>query len=173
MDGQTVLTDVPFSAVSDYLCLSAGSHRISPAGAASPVVIDATVTFAPGGAYTVAATGLLSSNDLQVLVLADDLGTIPSQAKVRFVHTSPDAPAVDIAVSGGPVLFSNVSFRGASAYAEVSPGTYDLEVRLAGTSTVALALPGVALSAGTNATSFAIGQVGDGSLSALPAEDRP
>ena len=49
-----------------------------------------------------AATGFLAS--IQPLVLEDDRGTT-GQAKVRFVHTSPDAPAVDVAVKGGPVLF--------------------------------------------------------------------
>ena len=33
-------------------------------------------------------------------------------AQARVVHASPDAPAVDVAVAGGPVLFSNVAFSG-------------------------------------------------------------
>ena len=78
---------------------------------------------------------------------------------------------MDIAVTGGPILFTNVAFREAGTYLIVDPGTYDLEVRLAGTTTVALSVPGVALEAGTNYSVFAIGLAGHATLSALPAID--
>jgi hypothetical protein len=59
---------------------------------------------------------------------------------VRFIHLSPDAPAVDIAVKGGPILFKDIAFEKASTYLAVKPGAYDLEVRPTGTTTVALAV---------------------------------
>ena len=151
---------------------SNGVARLSftPAGASAPVVIDATLTLTTGNVYTVAATGLLSQNDLQPLVLLDDLSTT-SGATVRFVHTGPDAPGVDLAVTGGPILFSDITFRESSAYASVDAGTYDLEVRVAGTNTVALSVPGLNLSGGTTYTVFAIGLLSDGSLAALPIVD--
>ncbi len=125
--------------------MPAGSYRIqvSPAGATTPIVIDATITLESNKSYTVAATGLLGANDLKPLVLVDDRTTENQKAKVRFVHTSPDAPAVDIAVKGGPVLFGNVKFREASDYLSVDAGAYNIEVRLAGTTTVALDVPAV------------------------------
>lgn len=173
VDGARALMDVPFTAVSDYLALSAGPHRfqVTPAGAETPVVIDATVELAGGTAYTVAATGLLGDEDLSPIVLTDDLDADAENAKVRFVHTSPDAPAVDIAVTGGPVLIENVSFRETGTPISVPTGVYDLEVRVAGTETVALPLPGVALNAGINYTVFAIGLLSDETLGALPTVD--
>jgi hypothetical protein len=84
------------------------------------------------------------------------------------VHASPDAPAVDIAVTGGQVLFPNVSFRTASEYAQVPAGSYNLEVRPAGTPDVALRVPNVTLQAGQNVTVFAAGLAGDNSLAAVP-----
>ena len=172
VNGTKALSGVAYKDVSSYLPIPAGSanFRVSPANAATPVVIDATVNLSSGGNYTVAATGFLAS--IQPLLLEDDRGTT-GQAKVRFVHTSPDAPAVDIAVAGGPVLFSNVSFRQFSGYPQVAPGTYDLEVRPAGTTTVALAIPGVSLRPGTNYTVFAVGLLSNKSLAALPAVDAP
>ena len=173
VDGARVLENVPFKAVSDYLNLQPGEHRIqvSPAGASEPIVIDATVSLEPKAAYTVAATGLLKANDLKPMVLGDIRKPEAAKAKVRFVHTSPDAPAVDVAVTGGPVLFKNVAFRKSADYIAVDAGSYDLEVRLAGTETVALRVPGVKLSAATNYSVFAVGLAGDGSLSALPKVD--
>ncbi len=173
VDGKTVLEKVPFKAVSDYLTLSPGDHQIqvTPAGAKEPVVIDATVNLKAKAAYSVAATGLLNKNDLKPMVLGDDRAPDKAKAKIRFIHTSPDAPAVDVAVTGGPVLFKNVAFRKAGEYLSVDAGTYDLEVRLAGTETVALKVPGVKLDAGTNYSVFAIGLAGDGTLAALPKVD--
>jgi hypothetical protein len=175
VDGAVVLQDVPFQAVSSYLTLTSGSHRVqvTPAGDNSTVVIDATVDLAAGQSYTVAARGLLGDGSLAPSVYEDDRIPTPGQAEVRFAHTSPDAPAVDVAVTNGPVLFASVSFPDATEYISVDPGTVDLEVRLAGTNTVALSVPGVTLNADTNYTVFAIGQVGDGTLAALPVVDTP
>jgi hypothetical protein len=175
LDGAVALSNVPFGATSDYLEIPSGPRRIqvSPAGATSPIVIDATVTFMPGEAYTVAATGLLGADDLEAIVLIDDRTPSEDKAGVRFIHASPDAPAVDIAVAGcgGPVLFQEASFRESLPYLEVDEGLYDIEVRIAGTGTVALLVEGVMLSAGANYTIFATGLAGDGSLGALALED--
>ena len=172
VNGTKALSGVSFKDVSSYLPVPAGSanFRVTPANATTPVVIDATVNLNVGGNYTVAATGLLAS--VQALVLEDDRGTT-GQSKVRFVHASPDAPAVDLAVTGGPVLFSGVSFRQASGYPQVAPATYDLEARPAGTTAVALAVPGVTLRPGTNYTVFAVGLLSNKSLAALPVVDAP
>ncbi len=171
VDGAVVLAGVPFQAISDYLPVASGSRRIqvTPAGASAPVVIDATLDLAGGTAYTVAATGRLSG--IAPLPLLDDRNPSASRAKVRFVHAGPDAPPVDIAVAGGPVLFSNVAFRGSAGYVAVDPGTYNLEVRVAGTSTVALRVPNVSLASGVNYTIFAAGLLSNGTLTALPAVD--
>jgi len=89
---------------------------------------------------------------------------------VRFVHLSPDAPAVDIAVTGGGVVFGDVAFREFLGFTPLDAGTYNLEVRLAGTPTVVLPLPGITLEAGKIYTVFARGFVGGSGAQALGAE---
>ncbi len=49
----------------------------------------------------------------------DNAAPVAGMAKVRFLHASPDAPAVDIAVAGGPVLFPDVAFKEHAGYASV------------------------------------------------------
>jgi LPXTG-motif cell wall-anchored protein len=96
---------------------------------------------------------------------------VPSTT-VQVLHASPDAPAVDIAVTGGPVLFSNVSFKGTGDYLPVDAGAYDLEARIAGTDTVALSVPGVTLEEGNVYTIFAMGLAGgEPALTAVPSVD--
>lgn len=174
VNGEVVLSNVPYQAVSDYLDLEAGEYRIqvTPAGATSPIVIDATLPLSAGSVYTVAAVGFLSSNSLVPLVLFDDLA-VGQGARLRFVHASADTGAVDVAVAGGPVLFESITFQKASDYVEVPGGTYDLEVRPAGSSTVALSIPGVEVTNGTTYTVFATGRSFNGTLGPLPVVDAP
>ncbi len=109
--------------------------------------------------YTVAAVGLLAN--IKPLVLVDNGDPVEAtKVWVRFVHASPDAPAVDIAVHGGPVLFAEIEFKQIGDYLEVGAGTYDLEVRLAGTTTVVLDLPGIELSGRTKYSAYAMGLAG-------------
>lgn len=162
VDGNIVFSSLAFRGITQYAPLPAGPHNIqvSPAGATEPVVIDADVDLAAGTEYTVVAVGMLA--DIEPLVLTDDNSAPPAgQAKVRFVHASPDAPAVDIVVAGGPVLFDNVGFKGVGDYTNVPAGTYDVEARLAGTDTVALFIPTITVNAGTVYTVFAVGLVED------------
>ena len=132
VDGEIVLSDVPFTAVSDYLTLPAGDYNIqvTATGATDPV-IDADLTFEAGTSYTVAAIGLLA--DISATVLTDDRTPAEGQAKLRVFHASPSAPAsVDVAVTDGPILVEGLAFPEATGYLTVDPGTYPLEIRAAG-----------------------------------------
>lgn len=153
-----------------YLSVASGTRNVKVRVAGTTTtVIDANLPVAGGVNYSVFATGPVAA--LQPLVLTDDLTTPASgKAHVRFVHLSPDAPAVDVAVTGGPVLFPNQAFRGYTAFTPVDAATYDLEVRLAGTTTVALAVPGVTLQAGKIYTVFAKGFAGGSGAQALGAQ---
>ena len=110
--------------------------------------------------------------EIRALPLGDD-NSLTDDARIRFVHASPDAPAVDIALAnGGPVLFANVSFGESGGYIEVPGGVYDLEARVAGTDTVALSVPGVNVTGNRVFTIVATGFLsGSPSLGALPLLD--
>src|SRR5690606_32949140 len=128
--------------------------------------IDATLTLDEGMAYHVAATGTLSMINAQVYA-ADLTQTGEGNARFRVIHASPDAPAVDIAVTGGDVLIPGLEFPNGIDYLEVPAGTYDLEVRAAGTVDVSRALQGVTLEAGTVYEITAVGQLSDVTLDVL------
>lgn len=173
LDGQVVLRSLAFGEVSGYAAVPAGTRqaRVTPAGTREPVVIDTPLTLESGRAYTVVATGELPA--VTAIVLSDDITPPPGgQTKVRFVHTAPDAPAVDVVVTGGSTLFTNIPFRGASTAITVPAGTYTLAVRPAGQQATALTVPNVRLSAGEFVTVFAAGKLTDGSLRAVIATSR-
>jgi hypothetical protein len=177
-DGTKALTAVPYKGSSDYLQVPAGARNFQVfATGADPAtdepVIDADATLISGRDYAVIAVGTLA--EIRPLVLEDNnAAPAAGKAHVRVVHASPDAPAVDVAVKGGPVLFSDLAFPGADGPSPVDAGTYDLEVRAAGTSTVALPIDDVALQPGKIYTVFAVGLVnGSPALEALPIVNDP
>jgi len=155
LDGAIVLTDVPFTAVSDYLTVPAGDHnvQVTATGSTEPV-IDADVTLTAGTSYTVAATGLVA--DIAATVLVDDRTPADGQAKLRVFHASPSAPAsVDVAVTDGPILVEALAYPEATDYLTVDAGTYALEIRSAGEADAALSLD-ASLEAGQNYTAIAM-----------------
>ncbi|GJQ63346.1 MAG: hypothetical protein SCALA702_23990 [Melioribacteraceae bacterium] len=159
VDGNTAITNLGYLATSGYAKVRAGTRNIqvTPAGATTPVVINADLTFDPETDYTIYAVDALGS--IGAVVSEDDRSVTPGNAKVRFIHASPDAPAVDIKVEDGTgaALFSNTSFKGVNDYIDVAPGTYNLAVTPAGAETEVGILGMVTLDAGTIYTVVATG----------------
>ena len=154
-----------------YLELTAGKRKIEVKAAADNniVPISAELDFEAGKNYSLFAINVLAS--IEALRLEDDL-TAPAAGKahIRFVHLSPDAPAVDVALKGGANLFTNSKFKDASPFTPVDAGTYDLEVKLNQGGTVVLPLNGIKVDAGKIYTVFAKGLVAGQGAKALGAE---
>ena len=141
------LTNVPFGTISDYLPIPAGDHNVKvyATGTTSDPVIDADVTVASSASYTVAATGALDPSQAR----SSKMSPRPvANAQERVVHFSADAPAVDVATAGAApadAVVKNLEYPNATDYLDLPGGTYDLEIRLAGETTVALQLPDVTI----------------------------
>jgi hypothetical protein len=153
-----------------YIPLVSGNRnvKVNVAGT-STSVIDATLPLAANKNYSVFAIDEVAN--LSPLVIEDNLATpAAGKAHVRFIHLSPDAPAVDVAVDGGAVVFSDYAFQEYSNFTPLDAGTYDLEVRVAGTSTVALDLDPITLQAGKIYTVFAKGFLAGAGIQALGAQ---
>lgn len=176
INNNAALSNVSYPSNSNYNDVPSGATnlKVAPTGTTT-YVIDANVNVEANKNYSVFAIDSVSK--IKAAVVADDL-TAPAAGKahVRFFHFSPNAPAVDIAVTGGSAVFANRSFNDQAtnpALANFTPlnaGSYNLEVRLAGTNTVVLSLPGVALAEGKIYTVFAKGFVGGSGSQALGAQ---
>lgn len=176
INNSLALTNVAYPQNSNYTELSSGSTniKVSPTGTTTNV-IDATVNLEANKNYSVFAVDSVSK--IKAAVVGDDLTTPASgKAHIRFFHFSANAPAVDIALTGGAVLFPNRSFNdqatnpAVTGFTSLNAGTYNLEVRVAGTNTVVLPLPNVTLTAGKIYTVFAKGFLGGVGAQALGAQ---
>ena len=177
VNGSDVFTDTAFGDITDYTVVPAGTYTVTlePAVGGAPVFTE-TLVVEGGTDYTVAAAGTFATTDavaFELLPLVDD-NRVPAlnKSRVRFVHLSPDGPAVDIAVTDGPILFSSIGYKEVGDYVEIAAGTYDVEVRLAGTQ-VALLTDSVTASPNNVYTAFAIGLAfGTPPVQALPSLDQ-
>ncbi len=176
VNNNVALTNVAYPNNSNYLSVDAGNTniKVSPTGTMT-YVIDGTVNLSANTNYSVFAVD--SVNKIKASVVVDNL-TAPAAGKahIRFLLLAPNAPAVDVALAGGSVLFGGRTFNDQNTNAAVSnftavdAGTYNLEVRLANASTVVLPLPGISLQAGKIYTVFAKGFVGGNGTQALGAQ---
>ncbi|MFB6252105.1 MAG: DUF4397 domain-containing protein, partial [Halobellus sp.] len=134
VDGSAVLEDVAFGVTSSYLDVPAGTRTVEITAAGDPdtSVFQGDVTVESGQPYTFAAVGEIgemADQPFEPLVLEDG-NSAPGgdTARLRVVHASPDAPAVDVTVAAGDLLFDGVPYGG-SGYVEVPGGDYTVEIR--------------------------------------------
>ncbi len=140
--------NVAFDQISDAADIGSGNFlvRVYPAGETDSLLIEQGVIFEPGTERTLVLTGM--ADDLELLeVVSSGGGSSPSDAYVRFVHTSPDAGAMDFAITGGDVLHSDIEFRQSSDFFQMPAGTYDFVIRDAGETETVVDLSGVWLRA--------------------------
>ena len=145
--------------------------RVVPAGAGpEAALVEMDLNLFYGADLTVVA--IHEAGEPGVLVLEDD-NSAPAdrRARVRFLHAAPDAPAVDLKVQDGPFLFQDVSFKALGGYVAVPGDEYRLELRVAGTDTVALELTGVSFREGGVYTLLATGLLADDTLNLRVAAD--
>jgi ABC-type glycerol-3-phosphate transport system substrate-binding protein len=101
---------------------------------------------------------LLAAGALTAACSDDNASTSPEgEARVRVVHASPDAPAVDVLVDNTSVLTA-VPYRAASTYLALAAGERNLKVNAAGTSTAVIDA-NVSLADATDYTVIASGLV--------------
>ena len=129
VDGSKMLSSFQFGAVTDYVTIPAGPHKVQIALVGKGIgasVISETLAVSPGVAYTVAATGA-SPSSLGLHVFIDNNLLSPGTAKLRLYQLSPDAGSVSMD-TGGNALLNGVAYPSASDYLTISAGSYTIGV---------------------------------------------
>lgn len=156
-----------------YLNVNSGlrNFKIKVAGT-STTVINANVNLVNGKNYSVFAIDSVAS--IEPIVFVDSFYSVASnQCLVRFIHLSPNAPAVNVSAAGSSTaLFNNIAFKQGTQFTPVTVGTdsVKLEVRVAPATTGTPVLsPTVKLTAGKAYTIYARGFLGGLNNQALNA----
>jgi hypothetical protein len=166
VEGERVREGISYGTVTDYRDLPPGTYTVQvvPAGEdPSEAVLEETVEAGDedptiDGLLAVIGEVAAENQPLEALFLDDDNSPVdPGTARVRVLHASPDAPAVDVvAGENGDALFENVGF-GESGYTEVPEGEYTLDIYPAGDRETSVFEIDVSLAGGTVSSAFAIG----------------
>lgn len=163
INNNPVLRALKYKQFSRYMPLMPGSYHVEvyPAGQQTNPVISTNVEIPPMSIYTVAASGVLPN--ISLLPISDSFRANynPNLSYVKFVHLSPNAPAVDITLPDGTKLFRDVEFQEYTDYIGVNPGVYTLQVRPTVSEDVVLTIPNVEFSPGVHYSIYAVGLVGD------------
>ena len=115
-NGNLIAQGLTYKEFTDYLQVNPGRYNIQvfPAGQQMNPVINTDITIPQNNAYTIAAVGRLSSIGLlpiPEIYMPETQMRMPNNSNVRFVHLSPNAPAVDITLPDGTKLFENVPYK--------------------------------------------------------------
>jgi hypothetical protein len=162
VDGTLTLSNVPYTGVSNYTTVSAGSRTFTVQATITPGANLLTLvnTLAPATDTSLVLSG--PAGALLPLVLQDNNLPPPvGRARLRFVNTSADFPSLDVYVNFSKQV-SSLTTQSASAYLEVTAdptiGTsYEFDFNTAGTVTPVLKLIGVSIIAGHSYTVYVVG----------------
>ncbi|MDP9374637.1 MAG: DUF4397 domain-containing protein, partial [Chloroflexota bacterium] len=154
-----------YTDLSFYQSLPPGAQgvQVAVAGADGPPLIELSPTVEASQVVTLALANTLAQ--IQPLVLGDDLTPpAPGTVHLRLLHAAADAPAVDLAVAGGPVLFPNAGFGAVTAHTPLPAGGYTFEVRVAGATVPAVTTRPLTLDSGDIYTATLLGRSANNTL---------
>lgn len=178
MNEAQIAEGIEFGTATEYAAVPSGGGRgvrvVAAGGPIEEAILDAGLDFDPGQAYEIIFTG--TGDALDLLISGTDLRPVAEgQARLRVIHASPDAGAVDIGLTGSEEnLYDGIDFGGVTPYIIVDADTYPMEVRPGGEDMTVALQSKVTLEAGTVYDLIALGRPADQSLNLLvltaPAE---
>lgn len=116
------------------------------------------------GNYSLIATGTTSDNKVEGILTEDKLDAPASgKAKIRFVHASINAPAVNFLLNDS-LLVTNSAYKSVSEFKEMAAGTYTVKLNNASSGATAIQRTDVVLAAGKIYTIAAVGVVNNNVL---------
>lgn len=160
LDGSLTINDLAFGESSGYGSVLSQTYAllITDAADETSTLIDLDrLVLMPLEVVTVFAMGDLA--EIRAVIAEDSRHILSDRARVRFVHASPDAPAVDIRVGAGDgtQVFSDISFTEVSDYEDLAPGTYAFVVTDADETTPVVSFEEIELAAANIYTIVAMG----------------
>lgn len=128
LNGTRIFRRVPFKSVSHYLSLPEGKYQIDlyPSDQLQTVLLSRKVEFKEGSPYTVIAAG---DKKAYLFSIEDNLFLPNKETKLNCLNLNPDSGGIDIAVTGGDTIFSNLAFKKPSSYLGLTPMTIEFLVR--------------------------------------------
>jgi hypothetical protein len=160
-NGDVIVKNLAYKEFTQYLPVPSGNYNVTvyPTGKTENPVIDTDIYIPDNGLTNLAAIGELP--DIRLFQVSESI--IPANYGnpcVRFVHLSPNAPAVDIKLEDDTIVYEDVSYKDVTNYVCVPAETYSFKVTPTGSDDVVLTIPNVQLNSNNLYTIYAAGLVG-------------
>jgi hypothetical protein len=140
---------MPFGGTIAYANYTAGDHTAKfTTESASESLLTKTISLDGDGVYSLY---LIERPEKLDALLVRDVMTVASttQAFIRFINLSPDAPALDLTVSGGTdKIVSGKSYKAASDFQAINPNTYSFDIKDSNMGAIKTTLSEVTITAG-------------------------
>ncbi len=133
IDGKLKAT-VSYLTPNPHLPISAGTHKISIylAKQKTKPLIEQEVAITRGNRYLLAIADKIPEAGIQVLRYQEAEKVKDKKAKLRFIHLSPELPALDLADPKHNISFLHVRYQQSTSYETTDPGRITVNVLLAG-----------------------------------------
>ena len=129
INGMRIFRDVPYKSVGHYLPLPEGKYQIDlyPSGQLHTVLISRTIQIKAGAPYTLIVAG---NKKIPSLFIMEENHMLPlRETKLNCLNLNPDSAGIDIAVTGGDTIFSDLSYKKPSSYLGLTPMSIEFLVK--------------------------------------------
>lgn len=160
-DDQLIGANLSFADYGDYTPLDQGSYtlnlyEIEMAGLPPDALLSGSLVMNPDALLTLAITDTPENRSF-FIIPDSDVPEVAGEGMIRFIHLSPDTPAVDLTYTDGSPLFSNVSYKQITPYVSLPPRMTDMEIRRSGTTKPILTIPDVLIAPDRLYTVYLVG----------------
>ena len=128
INNQLVVNGLGFAEVSNYGRVSSGFQTVTVAGLDGYIYIQKTLMFDVGSNQTIAVTRTLSGLDL-TQINDSPCATPANTACLRAVNLSYNSGPLDVILTNGYTVFSDVRFQEATPFSRVRSGEYQFYVQ--------------------------------------------
>jgi hypothetical protein len=149
VDGKSVQTAIGFAQTATYHSSSSGNHKfdVFPNGNTTNAIASDTVNLASGDTTILLQNTAPNSSFILKPYTDDNTAPTTGNAKLRIIHSSFSANAVDVyivtqgtGIGGLSPSIGNVTFQNATNYQVLATGSYDVIMTVAGTQNILNAL---------------------------------
>lgn len=162
LNGSLLTSNLAFGKISKYTIFSPGEYefQLFPTGTYDKPLLSQTVQLIANANYTVSIVTL--ANALYLFRLKDDnVPVTKSQAFLRFINLSSNAPLLSLALPNGVNLFNEAEYLETTGYYQLSAGIYNFEVLLGSSQITTKYIKNITLAGGRFYTIYIIGVFND------------
>lgn len=159
-----IAQNLPYKGFTEYMQVLPGIYNMTvfAAGTTGPVLLDAVIEIPVRSINTVALMGIPPA--LSIRPFFETVVQVPpGRLYLRFANLVPDGPEMDLTLSNGTELFTDVSFGMVTNYLSVPAGTYIFYIKQSNTDATLLYVPNIQLLEGRFYTIYTVGRM-DGSV---------